>query len=780
MENSDIYVRPKVAWSKLRSARADGVNVYIFGATGFGKTELINRVLRRQNTVTLTGRGLTPADIAPEVLPIGNTLVIDDLQWVERTDVRRAILALLNRTDIWVVLVGRAPVPEWLSVALHNRALEVITEADLTLSADEVKELFRLMGAKLPETTIDRLIPTLSGSPVPVRMTAQALSIGAPMTRALYDKMLHEYWVYLDYHIYRSWPPVLQDFLLKLALLDDFTVPIAQGLTGREDAEALLHRAQEIGNLFVYSPKGYTMRWQLLQSLRDRMERTWTIADRRALCLRAGEVYEQQGMLPEALAFYDRVEDTGAISRLLIKNAARNIGVGFHYEMRRYYFKLPEELILSSPELMAAMSLITSLMMDTAVSERWRSQLEEQAKHMSGEEQRRAASWAAYLDVALPHRSGEHVLPVLGRIARQLMNHEIFLPEFSLTSGLPSLMNGSKDFTAWSGKDYQLAEAIGQPLNIITGHYGRGMIDLAMAESRFERGADMDTVLSLANSGLMAAQAGNKQELKFVGVAFIARVYCYRGRAADARALLDSFGEELTEHRRVRSNLEAMQARLDLYRGHPEAAAGWLRSMPSEGAEFDSRDSYRYLTKVRLLIIQGRMEAALTLVKRLQWYASRMDRPYIQMECDLLASIIHFRMDNDRWRYEFDKSTRRAEQYHFVRLVSREGAALTPLLKQKPAPRDTDYFLQVWSEAEALARRYPNYLNRTELEAPAMDELSRKLLHLLAEGYSRGRIAEYTGLSERTVKYRTEQLYRLLGAAGKMEAVDKARKMGLL
>lgn len=780
MDTNDIYVRPQVAWSKLRAARADGVNVYIYGATGFGKTELINRVLRRQNTVTFTGRDLTAADIAPDVLPVGNTVVIDDLQWAEGADVRRAILDLLRRTDMWVVLAGRSPVPEWLSPALHARALEVITEGDLTLTADNVKELFHLMGANLPESTIDRIIPTLSGSPVPVRLTAQAFSTGIPYNRAMYDKLVHDYWLYLDQHIYRSWPEELQDFMLRLSLLDRFTVPIARGLTGRDDAERLLRRAREIGNLFIPDPNGYAMRWQLLQSLRDRMQRTWTQEQKRALCIRAGEVYEQLGQLPEALAFYDRADDTGAISRLLIKNAARNIGVGFHYEMRHYYFKLPEKIIMASPELIAAMSIISSLMMDTESSEQWRSRLEDKVRTLTGAEQRRAASWAAYLDVALPHRSGEHVLPVLAQVARQIMNHEIFLPEFSLTSGLPSLMNGSKDFSAWCTRDYELAEHIGQPLSTITGRYGRGMVDLALAESQFEQGADMDTVLTLANSGLMAAQAGGKQELKFVGVAFIARVYCLRGRAADARAMLDQFGQELIGHRRIRCNLEALQARLDLYLGHPEEAAKWLRSMPPEGTEFNALDSYRYLTKVRLLIIQGRMEAALTLVQRLQWYAARMNRPYIQMECDLLASIIHYRLDDDRWRYEFDRSSRRAEKYRFVRLLSREGAALTPLLKQKPAPKDTDFFLQVWSEAEAMARRYPNYLNRAELDAPALDELSMKLLRLLADGLSRSRIAERTGLPERSVKYRTEQLYRTLGAAGKMEAVEKARKMGIL
>lgn len=780
MDGNDAYVRPKAAWNKLRTARADGVDVYIFGATGYGKTELISRLLRRQNTVTFTAWNLTADDLVPEALPLGNTVVIDDLQWAERDDVRQAILALLRRTDIWVVMAGRSPMPEWLMPAFHERLLEVITEEDLALTAENIKELFHQMEAYPSDEVLAQLLPALSGSPKAVRMVAQALSTGELYSQAMYNRLMERYWLYLDQYVYCTWPEGTQEFMLQLCVMDSFTLPIAIGVTGRKDAETLLRRVQEIGNLFVGSPEGYTMRWQLLQGLRSRINRTWTAEERQALYLRIGRVYEQEGMLPQALDFYDRANHSDAIAQLLIKNASRNIGVGFHYEMRRYYFRLPEETILQHPALMAAMSMLTSLVLNLQESDRWYQELKRYAANHPEADRRQIDGWIAYLEIALPHRGADDVLPTLRSIAGSVLNGTVILPEFSITSGQPSIINGSKDFSTWCRRDGEIATTYGQPTSIVLGRYGKGLIDIAVAESQFERGRHWEAILSLANSGLMAAQAGGKQELQFVAVAILARVYCMQGMAADARSMMDQYGKELEGHRRIRCNLEALQARLDLYLGHPEAAAKWLYTLPPDGTSFDALDRYRYVTKVRLLIIQDQIEAALTLLTRLKWYADMTRRPYLQIECLLLGAIIRHRQGDEHWKKSLGAALRQAEKLDLVRLLSREGAALMPMLREWPEEKRTPFFQRVLKETENMARKYPHYLNHAQLDGPELDEQSMRLLRLLADGCSRKKIAELTGLPERTVKYRTERIYHTLDAAGKMEAVEKARKMGVL
>ena len=73
---------------------------------------------------------------------------------------------------------------------------------------------------------------------------------------------------------------------------------------------------------------------------------------------------------------YEKYNDMGSISRLLISNARKNPSSGHYYELRNYYMKLPEVIILGSPVLMAGMSLLQSMLMNIEESDRWYHELE--------------------------------------------------------------------------------------------------------------------------------------------------------------------------------------------------------------------------------------------------------------------------------------------------------------------------------------------------------------------------------------------------------------------
>lgn len=66
---------------------------------------------------------------------------------------------------------------------------------------------------------------------------------------------------------------------------------------------------------------------------------------------------------------------------------------------------------------------------------------------------REAKSRLAWLDIALPQRSVEKAVDLFPVIFRRIADKEISLSPFSVTSTLPSLMNGGKDFSLWSRKD---------------------------------------------------------------------------------------------------------------------------------------------------------------------------------------------------------------------------------------------------------------------------------------------------------------------------------------
>lgn len=51
MEEQKVYIYPKNAKRKLKNAKDHGQNIYIYGMTGFGKSELINHYLARQKNL---------------------------------------------------------------------------------------------------------------------------------------------------------------------------------------------------------------------------------------------------------------------------------------------------------------------------------------------------------------------------------------------------------------------------------------------------------------------------------------------------------------------------------------------------------------------------------------------------------------------------------------------------------------------------------------------------------------------------------------------------------
>lgn len=99
--------------------------------------------------------------------------------------------------------------------------------------------------------------------------------------------------------------------------------------------------------------------------------------------------------------------------------------------------------------------MLCAICMDYAGSERWYQALENfaQGRNRFDSDVREAKSRLAWLDIALPQRSVEKAVDLFPVIFRRLADKEISLSPFSVTSTLPSLMNGGKDFSLWSRKD---------------------------------------------------------------------------------------------------------------------------------------------------------------------------------------------------------------------------------------------------------------------------------------------------------------------------------------
>ncbi|MFW5631467.1 MAG: hypothetical protein ACOCNB_11925, partial [Acetivibrio ethanolgignens] len=161
---------------------------------------------------------------------------------------------------------------------------------------------------------------------------------------------------------------------------------------------------------------------------------------------------------------------------------------------------------------------------------------------------------------------------------------------------------------------------------------GKGLVNIALAESYFEKGGEDYELALLAGNGRMQAEAGGKTELVFVAAGILTKLSILNNHMDEARDMLDSFQNKAEkEATKLLPNIGAMQARMDLYTGRMGEVMEWLEKAPDEDEEFNVMERYRYLTKVRVYLATGRKE--------------------------------------------------KAEDYRFVRILTKEGAALLELLK---------------------------------------------------------------------------------------------------
>lgn len=795
------YIAPEAALKKLRAARGIRQAVYIYGATGYGKTELAKQYLhnRRYRYIScaedaaalleLAGSG--PYGGRKKQKETGNesqaVAVLDDLHLLKSAEGRNAVLTLTQMQGLWLILIGRSPVPFWLMPSYVGGGFIVVTEDDLCLKEKDIAFYMETQGIALTGEELAFVCEKSRGNAYIVRHAALKIREGMRPGPGMQQEISDAFAEYLEGHVLVQWDSELLEFLMQVSVAEEFTLSLAETVTGNRHAAGLLGRASETGNFLVFEEGAYRLHPVLVKALRRRAAKTLGPEVLKDNAYNAGLWYEMHGRIVEALAMFEKCGNKERIRELLVRNARLNPGNGHYFELRRYYLNMEEKELEDSPVLMAGMSMLYSLLMQEEESEYWYQKVEKFASTAKGGQKREALSRLAYLSIALPHRGSMDMIGIMKKIPSLIFDKGIGLPEFSVTSNMPSTMNGGKDFCHWSGDDRKLASAIGKLVERVLGRYGKGLVKAALGESLYEKGEDNYEVLTLLTRARMEAEGGGVPEIAFAAVGLIVRLDTLQGEIQTAKEVLSSFEKGVREQGAVQllPNINALKCRLALYEGDKKQTEGWLLEAPDEEKEFCILERYRYLTKVRCYLAAGEYLKAQSLLEKLRYYAEKCQRTYIRMEVNLLSAITKHRTGG-AWKEEFLTALKEAESYQFLRLVSEEGAAVQELFTAagktflEKEISDKKWLSRLMEETGKVSVRYPVYLKGQLAKAPDFCEAALSVLRLQAEGKSYGQIAEKLSIKEATVKYHARENYRKLGVSGKADAVLAARNLGVL
>ena len=763
-----------------------GGRVLFFSAPcGFGKTTLAEALLRGQDVLRLSagdeGFALPPAEGRWRVL------LLDDLQSMQDENDWNALCELIRSgADRRFVLLSRGAPPGCLIAFQYTGLMTVLGVDDLLFGREEVRRLLHSYGVEATDSELSGILRESSGCPLGVAVTARCMSGGKPLSPEVLAQSYREVFLYFETAVYHRFDLPMRRFLLELAPFESFDLEMARMVSGDSRAGELLDWLQRNTTMLRYDDLRRFHYWpQFRAFLLWEMEREYTDEKRRALFSRGGLYYELREDYSHALDCYSKGGDHSKVSELLIHNAELHPGMGHYSEMEKYYRALPEAEVLASPSLMQGLSMLCALAADYTGSERWYQALARFADQCSGQDAARVQAYSrlAWLDISLPQRGVNGLIETIPAVFRLLRDRKLRLPPFSVTSALPSIMNGGKDFSEWSRRDDLLYKTLRVPVEAVLGRDGVGLADCAIAESKFEKGEDISARMLSLIPRMSEIEHNGTPDIEFAVCALLARSQLAGGRCEDARRTVVSLRERFAERGLTRflPNMDAMLCRVALHTGDLDAADAWYREKaPRDPMHINIMKRYRYLTQAMVELADGRPDAAQMTLSPLEPYIKSCARHIDGIHCRVLTAIALYRKKDDAWRAQLRTALDTAAEYRFTRTISVYGAAVLPLLEALEWEGDKRWHKRLLAGVRSQAAYYPAFLQPRFAPGETLTATERQILSLLCADKSNAEIARIMDVKLPTVKTHVSHILEKLGVSRRSEAKTAAKKLRLV
>jgi LuxR family transcriptional regulator, maltose regulon positive regulatory protein len=318
----------------------------------------------------------------------------------------------------------------------------------------------------------------------------------------------------------------------------------------------------------------------------------------------------------------------------------------------------------------------------------------------------------------------------------------------------------------------------------------------ALGDLSYERNDLVGAKLAVEQAIALGEQWANIED-QVDGYMRLAFVYQAQGNAMEAEAavrhaaqLMEALAQSDMTIPWLPPYVAAMQARLALRQGRATTAAQWLRDYQDELARGRLSSDYLLqelmkLTSARLLLAHGEIAETAKLLDALLTPAEAEERAGSALEILALRALAaQAEGSTERALDLLERSVSLAEPGGYVRLFVDEGTPMRSLLARLRERMELGSLLRRYLETllAAFGADRPVRPARVEnnglLEPISAREL--EVLHLMAEGHANQEIARQLVVASSTVKTHVHHLFAKLQAADRLQAVTRARQLGLL
>ena len=786
----------------------------IFPAIGQVSLALLKSTERSTPTSILTA-------LLNELSQLGQPtmLVLDDYHHIENQEIHEYVTFLLDHLppDLHLVLASRSDPPLPLSrLRARNQLLE-IRQADLRLSITETEQfLQQSMGLDLSAMQISQLDARTEGWLAGLQFAG--LSMHQQTDKGAFLEAFsgsHRYVIdYLADEVLSNQTEEMQKFLGKIALLDRFTAPLCDAITGLKDSQSLIIDLEE-NNLFLINLDEERIWFRFHHLFLDYLRTQSDSQQQIRLHKIAAQWLLDNHIFPEAVKHASASQDKELLVHAITGAAQSALEAGEIDYLATWLKSIPAQELMANSQLATYMGMITFFsvnpesavpFMEAAVKNlppTANSSLQGQLMCL----QAHVSLYQGDLNrsIHLSREALEYLDPddlffrnltlnVLGQILEMRgdvigaveVYRQAFISSQAADDQLGTLviftnlifalnelgernqaMLFCEEFLAdpkWSSlTGWSLSDGIYLPWSLLS--YEANQLDQAMDQ----------ITRALQGLELVNVAQGKLWALFIQGSLLLAnKEYAHLAELTDqGRQLARRSGSNTVHY----GWFELLDAQAALDQGDLATADVWARSK-----NFSPTDSPlhwfegQYFAYLRLLIKQGNLEDARQLLETMQANVQAGKRFRKLITIHLLFALVEAKSERDQEsKFHLTQALQLAVPQDYHRAFLNEGQALLDLL---PAVCDS----------------YPDFVNRLLGEkSPVQDqgidlpqpyenlsERELEVLRLVSRGYSNRQIAEALFVTLGTVKKHLNNVFGKLQVSNRTEAVARGRELHLL
>jgi LuxR family maltose regulon positive regulatory protein len=767
------------------------------------------------------------------LLPGRFMLVLDDLHAIDDAAIHALLARLVQFAPptFHLVLSARVdPSPLPLNRWRAQGQLNELRQSELCFTVEEAAVfLEQSLGSPLVGESVAAVHKYTEGWPVGLRLAALALRGHGNAAAYLADVAANSDRFALDYlrdDVLDQQPEAVQKFLMCTAILKRFCPALCAAALGIDESAARQQLSYvERANLFLVDlsspPLWFRYHHQFQSMLLSKLNERYDQGDIARLYRRAATWLADHGEIQEGLEYLTAIGDFEAATDLLESQRVALGNGGRTQELIDALTLIPERLVNERPLLLLSAAWIDSWRLEwaqcAAKVERAEHLLHEASAQVTNPQREMIECEIVALRCTMDHvlggkvsleeihstwaRARPHVAKLQAHIISTLAERSQCLGD--VESGLTMIATALAQNSNWPVSARCRLLAIQAMMEYLD-------CDLHAAERDFHatlhlaQQHEFVEVVGLSRLAL-GAIAGARHQLDdceryllqvtadryvenakyaMLAVALLIEIYAFQNRPDRARPLVEQFREQarMFSLRYMHDYVAALEAYLAMMCGDLPLAFGWALSGLNEALEASMYSTADRLPAIRarILLAEGSpasLQAADQLLQSLYRYQESQHRKIHMIEAYGLHALVAAKLGQMALALAaLGKAVQLAVPNGIIGFFILKGEQMRRLL----------HVLSKQPEHAARANLLLAAFSATSAGAPAkelLEALSDRecdVLRLMAEGLSSKSIAQQLMISTNTVRNHTANIFSKLHTQNRLQAVERARTLGLL